>query len=96
MNKEWNKIVKWSILLMIAILFLGLSSCEVEEYEPSPFRVAMMDLNKAKSKWRVSEIKHHMPILINFIKKMNHKGYSYSFVFHSTVHNKEFVSNFTF
>ena len=44
---------------------------------------------------RVSEIKHHMPILINFIKKMNHKDYSYSFVFHSTVHNKEFISNFT-
>ena len=44
---------------------------------------------------RVSEIKHHMPILINFIKKMNHKGYSYSFVFHSTVHNKGFISNFT-
>ena len=44
---------------------------------------------------RVSEIKHHMPILINFIKKMNHKDYSYSFVFHSTVHNKGFISNFT-
>ena len=44
---------------------------------------------------RVSEIKHHMPILINFIKKMNHKDYSYSFVFHSTVHNKEFIYNFT-
>ena len=44
---------------------------------------------------RVSEIKHHMPILINFIKKMNHKDYSYSFVFHSSVHNKEFISNFT-
>ena len=44
---------------------------------------------------RVSEIKHHMPILINFIKKMNHKDYSYSFVFHSTFHNKGFISNFT-
>ena len=44
---------------------------------------------------RVSEIKYHMPILINFIKKMNYKDYSYSFVFHSTVHNKEFISNFT-
>ena len=44
---------------------------------------------------RVSEIKHHMPILINFIKKMNHKDYSYSFVFHSSVHNKEFIYNFT-
>ena len=44
---------------------------------------------------RVSEIKHHMPILINFIKKMNLKDCTYSFVFHSTVHNKEFISNFT-
>ena len=44
---------------------------------------------------RVSEIKHHMPILINFIKKMNHKDCTYSFVFHSTAHNKEFISNFT-
>ena len=26
---------------------------------------------------------------------MNHKDYSYSFVFHSTVHNKGFISNFT-
>ena len=33
----------------------------------------------------MSEIKHHMPILINFIKKMNNKDYSYSFIFHSTL-----------
>ena len=59
MNKQYNKIIKWSILLMIAILFLGLSSCEVEPYEPSPYRVAMMDLNKAKSKWRFSDVRHY-------------------------------------
>ena len=60
MNKEWNKIVKWSILFWLPIFLLGLVSCEVEEYEPSPFRVAMMDLNKVKkSKWRYSEIKHY-------------------------------------
>ena len=59
MNKEWNKIVKWSILFLTSIFLLGLVSCEVEEYEPSPYRVAMMDLNKAKSKWRYSEIKHY-------------------------------------
>ena len=59
MNKEWNRIVKWSILFLASIFLLGLVSCEVEEYEPSPYRVAMMDLNKAKSKWRYSEIKHY-------------------------------------
>ena len=26
---------------------------------------------------------------------MNHKDCTYSFVFHSTAHNKEFISNFT-
>ncbi|NDB80252.1 hypothetical protein EB155_10350 [archaeon] len=46
MNKEWNKLVKWSILFLTSIFLLGLVSCEVEEYEPSPYRVAMMNLNK--------------------------------------------------
>ncbi len=41
---------------------------------------------------RVSEINHHMPILINFIKKMNIKDNSYSFMFHSTINNKELIS----
>ena len=42
---------------------------------------------------RDSEIKHHMPVLINFIKKMNNKDNSYTFMFHSTIKNKELVSN---
>ena len=33
---------------------------------------------------RISEIKMHMPILINFIKKMNNKNFDYNYVFHST------------
>ena len=42
---------------------------------------------------RESEIKYHMPILINFIKKMNNKDDKYTFMFHSTIKNKEYVSN---
>jgi len=33
---------------------------------------------------RVSEINMHVPILINFIKKMNNKNFDYNYVFHST------------
>ncbi len=33
---------------------------------------------------RISEINMHMPILINFIKKMNNKNFDYNYVFHST------------
>ena len=33
---------------------------------------------------RISEINMHMPILINFIKKMNKKNFDYKYVFHST------------
>jgi len=33
---------------------------------------------------RISEINIHMPILINFIKKMNNKNFDYNYVFHST------------
>ena len=33
---------------------------------------------------RISEINMHMPILINFIKKMNNKNFDYKYVFHST------------
>jgi len=33
---------------------------------------------------RISEINMHMPILINFIKKMNIKNFDYKYVFHST------------
>ena len=43
---------------------------------------------------RSSEINHHMPILINFIKKMNIKDPSYNFIFHGTDKNKELISNY--
>ncbi len=43
---------------------------------------------------RASEIKHHMPILINFIKKMNIKDLGYQFIFHATDKNKDLVSNY--
>ena len=43
---------------------------------------------------RDSEINHHMPVLINFIKKMINKNSNYNFLFHSTNKNKEFVSSF--
>ena len=33
---------------------------------------------------RISEINIHMPILINFIKKMNNKNFDYNYIFHST------------
>jgi lipid-A-disaccharide synthase len=33
---------------------------------------------------RISEINMHMPILINFIKKMNNKNFDYNYVFQST------------
>ena len=43
---------------------------------------------------RVTEIRHHMPILINFVKKMNIKDPNYNFIFHATDKNKELVSNY--
>ncbi len=43
---------------------------------------------------RNSEIIHHMPILINFIKKMNIKDPNYNFIFHSTDKNKELISSY--
>ena len=43
---------------------------------------------------RISEIIHHMPILINFIKKMNIKDPSYNFIFHGTDKNKELISSY--
>ena len=43
---------------------------------------------------RTSEINHHMPILINFIKKMNIKNPSYNFIFHGTDQNKALISNY--
>ncbi len=43
---------------------------------------------------RNSEINHHMPILINFIKKMNIKDPNYNFILHATDKNKELLSSF--
>jgi lipid-A-disaccharide synthase len=43
---------------------------------------------------RTSEINHHMPILINFIKKMNIKDPNYNFIFHATDKNKELISSY--
>ena len=43
---------------------------------------------------RVPEIRHHMPILINFVKKMNTKNPNYNFIFHATDKNKELVSSY--
>ncbi len=43
---------------------------------------------------RISEIDHHMPILIDFIKKMNVKNPNYNFIFHATNKNKELISSY--
>ena len=43
---------------------------------------------------RHSEINHHMPILINFVKKMNIKDPNYNFVFHATDKNKKIISSY--
>ena len=43
---------------------------------------------------RDSEIGYHMPILINFIKKMNIKNANYNFILHATDKNKELVSSY--
>ena len=42
---------------------------------------------------RNSETKVLLPILINFIKLMNVKSSNYSFVFHATQNNKDFIIN---
>ena len=43
---------------------------------------------------RDSEINNHMPILINFVKKMNLKDHNYNFIFHATDKNKKFISSY--
>ena len=43
---------------------------------------------------RISEINYHMPILINFIKKMNIKDPNYNFIFHTTAENKDLISKY--
>ncbi len=41
---------------------------------------------------RLSELKSHVPILIEFIKKMNKQKINYNFIFHSTQGSKEYLS----
>ena len=42
---------------------------------------------------RKSETSVLLPILLNFVKLMNKKDFSYSYVFHATDENKEFIGN---
>ena len=41
---------------------------------------------------RLSELKSHMPILIEFIKKMNIEKNNYNYIFHATEGSKEYLS----
>ena len=41
---------------------------------------------------RLSELKLHVPILIDFIKKMNKEKINYNFIFHATQESKEYLS----
>ena len=41
---------------------------------------------------RLSELKLHVPILIDFIKKMNEEKNNYNFIFHATEGSKEYLS----
>ena len=41
---------------------------------------------------RLSELKSHLPILIEFIKKMNKDKIKYNFIFHTTQGSKEYLS----
>ncbi len=41
---------------------------------------------------RLSELKSHVPILIEFIKKMNEEKNNYNFIFHATEGSKEYIS----
>ena len=43
---------------------------------------------------RKSETSVLLPILLNFVKLMNKKDFSYSYVFHATDENKEFIINY--
>ncbi|MDC2976591.1 lipid-A-disaccharide synthase [Candidatus Pelagibacter sp.] len=40
---------------------------------------------------RLSELKSHVPILIEFIKKMNEENINYNFVFHATQNSKDYL-----
>ena len=41
---------------------------------------------------RLSELKSHVPILIEFIKKMNEEKNNYNFIFHATENSKDYLS----
>ena len=41
---------------------------------------------------RLSELKSHLPILIEFIKKMTNKKYNYTYIFHATESSKNYLS----
>lgn len=41
---------------------------------------------------RLSELKSHVPILIDFIKKMNKKNIDYNYIFHATENSKDYLS----
>ncbi len=41
---------------------------------------------------RLSELKSHVPILIDFIKKMNEEKNNYNYIFHATEGSKEYLS----
>ena len=41
---------------------------------------------------RLSELKSHLPILIEFIKKMNDENINYNYIFHATLDTKEYLS----
>ena len=42
---------------------------------------------------RLSELKSHVPILIEFIKKMNKQKNNYNYIFHATNNSKEYLSH---
>ena len=41
---------------------------------------------------RSSELKAHLPILVNFVKKMNNKKLNYNYIFHATESSKDYLS----
>ncbi len=41
---------------------------------------------------RLSELKSHVPILIDFIKKMNEEKINYNYIFHATENSKNYLS----
>ncbi len=41
---------------------------------------------------RLSELKSHVPILIDFIKKMNKENIDYNYIFHATENSKDYLS----